>query len=759
MKFFRIFCILVILAVANFSYAQNLTIGNSDDFCYAKLKSPDVYDEIPEEILVQPASRKSIKVPAEYGTTTEQIMIQPESRQLFYVPATYETVTEQVIDQPESTKLINIPAVFENQTERVLIKEESKRLVVVPATYETVTEQIMISPASTRFEFVPAVFEKVTDKVMAKAASERYVPVPVQYETIMEQVEIEPATVSVETLTPEMKKVEERILVKPAHTKWVETVGDKNCLSADPKDCIVWCLVEVPDEYKIVYKTVNMGCDGSGVANSGCKKEIQVPAIYSSKPKRVIKTPATTRKEMIPAEYTSVTRTVLKTPAQTNEIEIPAVYETYIKQVVKTAATTREEIIPAEYKNIVKKVMVSAARTEEQIIPATYKTITKQVVKTPASTREEIIPAVYETVSKRVLNVAEQVRIEEIPAVYKTVIKKVIREKGDMEWRRIVCPKHQTAQLNIEMQKALRAAGFNPGPNDNVFGPRTYAAMVAFQKANNMWQGHLDYKTAEALNLTLSPDAFQNVAEAGIAVPAEVASDLGEEIVMTSRGGEETSTTSSGSGSGSVNSSEVGAGSSNTNEGASSSSNNNNSSSGAGTMSSAEQQMIDEINVMRRDPKGYVKHVEEYINQVKNDDMLDAAYKSEEISTAKELIQELKTLNPLPILEPHQGLHRVGITHGKDVQKQGMIGHKGSDGSWPWDRVRRDTELSDGNENLVAGGNTVKESLMILLVDSGIPGRGHRKTLLEPKWTQCGVYMIGDVGGIPNAWIQVFGSK
>lgn len=755
MNCFRIFCILVLLTFTNFSFAQNLTIGNSDDFCYAKLKSPDVYDEISEEILVQPASKRTIKVPAEYGTTTEQIMVQPESKKIFYVPAVYETVTEQVIDQPESVKLINIPAVYENQTEKVLVKEESTRLVVVPATFETVTEQVMISPASKRFEFIPAVFETVTDQVMAKAATERYVPVPAEYETIMEQVETDPATVRIETLTPQMKQVEEKVLVKPAHTKWVETVGDKNCLSADPKDCIVWCLVEVPNEYKTVYKTVNMGCDGSGIANSGCKKEILVPAKYSSQPRKVLKAPATTRKEIIPAEYSSVTRTVLKTPAQTKEIEIPAVYESYTKKVVKTAATTRQEIIPAEYKNIVKKVLVSAARTEQQTIPATYKTITKQVIKTPATTREEILPAVYKTVTKRVLNSAEQVQFEEIPAVYKTVTKKVLREKGDMEWRRIVCPKHQTAQLNIQMQKALRAAGFNPGPNDNVFGPKTYAAMVAYQKANNMWQGHLDYKTAEALNLTLSPDAFQDVAEAGIAVPPEVTADFGEEIVMTSRGGESTGVTDTSSGS--SNSNESAGGSSNEETTSSSSSNNGNAS--TSTMSSAEQQMIDEINVMRKDPKGYVKHVEEYINQVKNDAMLDAAYKSEEIATAKELINELKNLNPLPILEPHQGLHRVGITHGKDVQKQGMIGHKGSDGSWPWDRVRRDTELSDGNENLVAGGNTVKESLMILLVDSGIPGRGHRKTLLEPKWTYCGAYMIGDVGGIPNAWIQVFGSK
>ena len=750
MKFFRILC--CILVFANYSSAQNIPVGDSDNFCYAKLKTPDLYDEVSEQVEVKPATRNMIKVPAEYGTTTEQILIQPESVNIIYVPAVYETVTEQIIDSPESKKLISIPAIFENQTEKVLIKEESKRLVVIPAVYENTTKQIMVSPASKRFEFIPAVYETVTEQVIAKAASEKYVPVPAQYETMMEQVEIEPASVRIETMAPVMKRVEERILIKPSHTKWVETKGDKNCLSSDPKDCIVWCLIEVPDEYKTVYKTVNMGCDGSGIANSGCKKEIQVPAKYANQSKRVIVTPATTEKNSIPAEYATVTRTVLKTPAQSKEIEIPAVYETYNITVVKTPAMTREEIIPAEYKSIAKKVMISAARTEEQIIPATYKTISKRVIKTPATTREEIIPAVYKTVTKKVLNTAEQVRIEEIPAVYEMMTKRVLRESGDMQWRRIVCPRHQTAQLNLQMQQALRDAGFNPGPNDNVFGPKTYAAMVAYQKANNMWQGHLDYETAEALNLTLLPGAFQNIGDASIASFGNSGSNVGEEIVMTDKGdsGESTNSSESGSSTESGNSN-----SNNGGEASNSSSNNAN----ASTMSSAEQQMIDEINLLRKDPKGYVKHVEEYINQVKNDAMLDAAYKAEEISTAKELIQELKNLNPLPILEPHQGLHRVGMTHGKDVQKQGMIGHKGSDGSWPWDRVKRDTELSDGNENLVAGGTTVKESLMILLVDSGIPGRGHRKTLLEPKWTQCGIYMIGDVGGIPNAWIQVFGKK
>jgi hypothetical protein len=44
--------------------------------------------------------------------------------------------------------------------------------------------------------------------------------------------------------------VEEKTLtLSPASTKWVKK-SDKNCHSADPNDCLVWCLVEVPAEQK-----------------------------------------------------------------------------------------------------------------------------------------------------------------------------------------------------------------------------------------------------------------------------------------------------------------------------------------------------------------------------------------------------------------------------------------------------------------------------------------------------------------------------
>ncbi len=32
--------------------------------------------------------------------------------------------------------------------------------------------------------------------------------------------------------------------------KWVKKRADKNCLSNDPDDCMIWCLVEIPEEFR-----------------------------------------------------------------------------------------------------------------------------------------------------------------------------------------------------------------------------------------------------------------------------------------------------------------------------------------------------------------------------------------------------------------------------------------------------------------------------------------------------------------------------
>ena len=41
----------------------------------------------------------------------------------------------------------------------------------------------------------------------------------------------------------------DKILLQEVATKWVKKDADRNCLSADPNDCLVWCLIEVPAVY------------------------------------------------------------------------------------------------------------------------------------------------------------------------------------------------------------------------------------------------------------------------------------------------------------------------------------------------------------------------------------------------------------------------------------------------------------------------------------------------------------------------------
>ena len=370
----------------------------------------------------------------EYETVTQEIETRPASVRQEAIPAEYETVTEQVLKKAESTRLITVPAKYETVTEQVMIKPETRRLIPVPAEYETVTEQMLVKEASTRLIAVPAEYETVTEEYVKEPESSRVVVREPRYETQTEQIE-----------------------TAPSSTKWVKRKADRNCLSADPNDCLVWCLVETPAQYRTVSRRINVGCaGGDGSPNSNCVTTEVIPAKMGTRTSRVVRTPATTRTEEIPAEYTTVTKRVIKTPA-----------------------TTREEIIPAEFKTMTRRVLQTPATTTTEVIPAEYTTVTRRVVKTPATTRSIDVPAEYTTVTKRQL----------------------VRKGGFTEWREIVCGSDVTSQMVRDVQSALRSRGYDPGPADNVMGSRTKAALVKFQRENNLPVGQLDFETLKALGV------------------------------------------------------------------------------------------------------------------------------------------------------------------------------------------------------------------------------------------------------------------
>lgn len=172
----------------------------------------------------------------------------------------------------------------------------------------------------------------------------------------------------------------------------------------------------------------------------------------------------------------------------------------------------------------------------------------------------------------------------------------------------------------------------------------------------------------------------------------------------------------------------------------------------AAFMAPAELAMADEINLLRSNPAAYIPFIEERKAEIK----AGSAFGS--VETADELINELKNSPPLSLLTPLQCLYNAAKKHGEDERSKGISTHVGADGSWPWERARRECPtLADGNENLVGGLDEVRDAVIMLLLDEGIPTRGHRRVLLNPDWKYVAVCYVGQIGTMPNNWIQMFG--
>ncbi len=168
-------------------------------------------------------------------------------------------------------------------------------------------------------------------------------------------------------------------------------------------------------------------------------------------------------------------------------------------------------------------------------------------------------------------------------------------------------------------------------------------------------------------------------------------------------------------------------------------------------MSVEEYGMLDEINLLRRNPVGYIPFVEVYIKE------MQAKNNTGAVKSARELIAELRTTSAVGILEAKDCIYTAAKKHGDEQKGRGSLNHDGLDGTWPWDRMMREcAEVTDGNENLIGNTTDIRRAVVLLLVDDGIESRGHRKILLNPDWKYAACYKLGMVGELPNCWLQDF---
>lgn len=242
------------------------------------------------------------------------------------------------------------------------------------------------------------------------------------------------------------------------------------------------------------------------------------PAIYETVEERVLVREARTEYEATPAVVETVFETVQISEGYTERTVIPAVYEereveTPVREAYvafeacptpgdAAALCPREE--PARTGRATERVMVRPEQVRELEIPARFMRVRREVVREPARLVTREIPAEYE-----VLEVQRLVR----PAQEETVVLPAVYAQADVAgapggapsgaagWAEVLCDTPENRSVVRDVQRALGREGHDPGPLDGVFGPRTRAALVGWQREHGLAQGHLTRTSAERLGV------------------------------------------------------------------------------------------------------------------------------------------------------------------------------------------------------------------------------------------------------------------
>lgn len=115
-------------------------------------------------------------------------------------------------------------------------------------------------------------------------------------------------------------------------------------------------------------------------------------------------------------------------------------------------------------------------------------------------------------------------------------------------------------------------------------------------------------------------------------------------------------------------------------------------------------------------------------------------------SNTASLIKELRKNKPLPFLVPDYRLTQAARFHSSDLANHPtFLSHDGSNGESYYDRMTRFNINGCSAENIAYGKKGVLQNLVLLYLDIGVPGLGHRKNLMNTSFSQIGV-------GIKEYW-------
>jgi uncharacterized protein YkwD len=161
-------------------------------------------------------------------------------------------------------------------------------------------------------------------------------------------------------------------------------------------------------------------------------------------------------------------------------------------------------------------------------------------------------------------------------------------------------------------------------------------------------------------------------------------------------------------------------------------------------LSPLEKAVVNEMNLARTSPKEYLSLLEQ-LKKYYDGKLLKLPGETpiltkEGTSAVVEATRSLRSQKPVSPLSPSKGMTLGAKDHIRDLRTSGASQHKGSDGGQTWDRVNRyGTWQKIIGENISFGHNKARNIVMTLMIDDGVPDRGHRKNIFNPDFRLVGV--------------------
>lgn len=159
---------------------------------------------------------------------------------------------------------------------------------------------------------------------------------------------------------------------------------------------------------------------------------------------------------------------------------------------------------------------------------------------------------------------------------------------------------------------------------------------------------------------------------------------------------------------------------------------------------SFEAQVLDELNYFREDPADYANVLQEYRGRFDGKLMLAEESDDADVMTREgvvavdEAIRALRGEAPLSTLTWSDPLARAAAENVAAQARSGAVGHY-NNGRGPAERMRAHGGGPYVSEVITYGHRTPEGVIYQLLVDDGVPGRGHRSTLLRTDFRYAGV--------------------